>query len=118
MKIHRIGNRRSGNWLSMVACVGLLWLLNSPAEMRSFGTAPPPLPAVEPGMQVVSTLLPTGVQQIVVVDLTEKTMAVYHIDPAQGKIQLRSVRKLIWDLRMEQFNGQSPLPSELQQVQP
>ena len=69
-------------------------------------------------MQIVSTLLPTGVQQIVVVDPSEKSMAVYHVEPAQGKVQLKSVRRLTWDLRMEQFNAQTPLPSELREVQP
>lgn len=69
-------------------------------------------------LRVVSSMLPNGTQQIVVVEGSGRTMAVYHIEPAQGKIQLKSVRKLAWDLRMEQFNGQAPLPSELKLVQP
>lgn len=70
------------------------------------------------GMHVLSSMLPSGIQQIVVLDPAEKSMAVYHVEPLHGKIQLKSVRRVFWDLRMEQFNGQSPLPSELRQVQP
>ncbi len=69
-------------------------------------------------LQVISTLLPSGVQQLVVVDSRNQSIAVYQVDPAQGKIQLKSVRNLTWDLAMEQFNGQAPLPSELRQVRP
>ncbi len=69
-------------------------------------------------IQVVSTVLANGTQQLVVTDAAARVMAVYHVDPTQGKLQLLSVRSLIWDLRMEEFNAQSPLPSELRAVQP
>ncbi len=70
------------------------------------------------GLQIRSTVLATGIEQVTVVDSQLRSMAVYHIDPANGKIQLKSVRSLALDLQMEHFNGQSPLPSELRQVQP
>ncbi len=69
-------------------------------------------------LQVRSTLLANGIEQLTVVDPRAKSMAVYHIEPATAKIQLKSVRNLVWDLQMEHFNGQPPLPSELRQVQP
>ena len=69
-------------------------------------------------LEVVSSLLPNGVQQIVVVDSQNRSMAIYHIEPTQGKLILRSVRNLTWDLSMEQFNGQAPLPSDLRQARP
>ena len=69
-------------------------------------------------LHVLSTMLPTGVQQLSIVDASVRTLAIYHVDPGNGKVQLKSVRNLVWDLRMEHFNGQSPLPSELRQVQP
>lgn len=97
----------------LVAAVTWL-LLDSPGTLHS-QTA---IPSDGTDVTVVSTMLPTGTQQIVVVDTRQTTMAVYHVEPAQGKIQLKSVRKLVWDLRMEQFNAQNPLPSELRQVQP
>lgn len=69
-------------------------------------------------LQVRSVLLPTGIEQVTVVDPRAKSMAIYHVDPANAQIQLKSVRSLVWDLQMEHFNGQAPLPSELRQVQP
>ena len=67
-------------------------------------------------MEVVSTTLPSGEQQIVVIDVEKQAMAVYHVDAILGKVRLQSVRQLAWDLQMEQFNGQSPLPSEIRQM--
>ncbi len=77
-----------------------------------------PAPASQDQLQVISVNLPNGTQQLVVIDSRIRSMAVYQIDAAQGKIQLKSVRNLSWDLAMEQFNGQAPLPSELRQVRP
>ncbi|MGN6547838.1 MAG: hypothetical protein ACTHK7_22575 [Aureliella sp.] len=68
--------------------------------------------------QVLSTLLPSGVQQVVVVDARAQTMAVYHIEPLTGKIQLKSVRNLRLDLAMEEFNATTPLPSEMRLLKP
>lgn len=68
------------------------------------------------GLQMVSTPLPTGVQQIVILDENERTLAVYQIDPNQGKVALKSVRRLTHDLAMEEFNAQSPTPSELRKI--
>ncbi len=76
------------------------------------------LGAAEGQLQMQSTMLPTGVQQLTVLDTRARSLAIYHIEPQSGKIQLRSVRNLVLDLQMEHFNGQAPLPSELRQVQP
>ena len=112
-----------GAWIGRIGFVAftaaIIWLVgnqHSPLMSQTLSTNAPDMAAKQ--LQVVSSMLPTGVQQIVVVDDRGRTMAVYHIDPMQGKIQLKSVRNLSWDLRMEQFNGQSPLPSELRQVEP
>jgi len=69
-------------------------------------------------VQTVSVMLPNGMQQIVIHDTRTMRMAVYQIDGGSGRIQLKSVRDLTWDLKMEHFNGQSPLPAELKQMQP
>lgn len=71
---------------------------------------------VAPTMHMISTTF-NGGQQIVVLDQSIRSLAVYHVDTV-GNIQLRSVRSLVWDLRMEEFNGQAPTPSELKRVQP
>lgn len=68
--------------------------------------------------QVHSTLLPSGVQQVVVVDTRRESMAVYHIESATGKIQLKSVRSVRLDLAMEEFNATTPLPSEMRLLKP
>ena len=67
-------------------------------------------------LQLATSTLANGLQQIVILDSTQRTLAVYHVDG--GNLQLRSVRSLVWDLRMEEFNGAPPLPSELRRVQP
>lgn len=69
-------------------------------------------------VQMKSTLLQNGVEQVLVFDDSARTIAVYHIDPTTGTIQLKSVRSLAWDLRLEEFNGKAPLPSDLRQIQP
>ena len=114
-------------WVGRIAFVvvttAALWLIGDAASLSQI---PKPTFAQENessitrsgDLQIASTTLPGGTQQIVLLESGGRTMAVYHIDPAQGKIQLKSVRNLTWDLRMEQFNGQQPLPSELRQVEP
>ena len=72
----------------------------------------------EGGLLFHASLLPGGVEQLTVIDPRNRSLAVYHVEAATAKIQLKSVRSLVWDLQMEHFNGQSPLPSELRQVQP
>ena len=93
----------------LLACV---WGWTTPIATVHSQTGQPPLPT-DSGVQVLSSMLPTGVQQIVVVESKGQSMAVYHVEPVHGKIQLKSVRRLTWDLQMEQFNGLDPLPSEL-----
>jgi hypothetical protein len=54
------------------------------------------------------------VQQMTVIDPKQRVMGVYHIELNTGKIALRSVRNIHWDLKMTDFNGDSPLPREIQ----
>lgn len=75
------------------------------------------LPAGE-HLQIISTLLPSGIQQVLIVDTAVQSLAIYHVEPVNGKVQLKSVRRFAWDLQMEQFNGQVPLPSELREMRP
>lgn len=69
------------------------------------------------GLHVVSTALPSGLQELTIVDPTIPSVAIYHVD-TNGRLLLRSVRNIRGDLRMEEFNTQSPLPSELRALQP
>ncbi len=54
-----------------------------------------------------------GGRQIILIDPRTRIMGVYHVDGLEGKIQLRSVRNLFWDLHIEDFNGAKPSPGEV-----
>lgn len=58
----------------------------------------------------------TGVQQVTLVDPKARTMSVYHVEKATGKITLMSVRNVHWDLLMDEFNGESPSPREIRSL--
>ncbi|MEZ6075430.1 MAG: hypothetical protein R3C56_07085 [Pirellulaceae bacterium] len=111
-------------WLGRIGLVvamgGLFWLLSPPlAALRGQTAYSQQESAARPlqnSLQVQSTMLSSGVQQLSVIDSQSKSLAVYHIEPTTGKILLKSVRNLQWDLQMEHFNGQAPLPGELRQV--
>lgn len=64
----------------------------------------------------LSTTVGDKYQQVTVIDPTQKVMSVYHIELATGKIALRSVRNFHWDLQMLEFNGENPLPREIQSL--
>ena len=54
-----------------------------------------------------------GPSQVTLIDAKARTMCVYHVGLADGKITLRSVRNIHWDLEMLEFNGTKPLPQEI-----
>ena len=62
----------------------------------------------------VSSDNPEGPQQITLIDPQSQVMGVYHVERATGRISLKSVRRIQWDLKMDEFNGASPLPREIQ----
>ncbi|MDX1929204.1 MAG: hypothetical protein SFV81_21935 [Pirellulaceae bacterium] len=114
MQTHRLSKTALAIMIVVAGWVSL-WGQTSGAPS---GNIPGNMPQSNERLEVISSLLPSGVQQIVVVDSQNRSMAIYHIDPTQGKLVLRSVRNLTWDLSMEQFNGQAPLPSDLRQARP
>ncbi len=52
-------------------------------------------------------------QQIAVIDSDKQVMAVYQVDLASGAIKICAVRKLSYDMRIENLNTQKPLPQEI-----
>lgn len=50
---------------------------------------------------------------LVVVDPLKKCVAVYHIHPDTGAIELRSVRTIRWDLELSEYNSGTPLPEDI-----
>jgi hypothetical protein len=57
--------------------------------------------------------LSNGAQQVVLIDPAKFTLAVYHIEPGKGDIQLKSVRKIDADFMLEEFNLSEPTPSTI-----
>ena len=74
----------------------------APAQVASAGTA-----------MMASVILANGFQQLAVVDHAKSTIAVYHIDPTSGDIQLKSVRRIDADFALEEFNLSEPTPSTI-----
>lgn len=52
-------------------------------------------------------------QQLTVIDPRTHVLSVYHLDLATGSVTLKSVRNLSWDLQLDEFNGNKPLPREI-----
>ncbi len=65
---------------------------------------------------MTTSLLADGRQQVVITDTKAKTMAIYEVEPTTGKVLLRSVREIKWDLQMQQFNATSPTPGEIRSM--
>ena len=51
--------------------------------------------------------------QIALVDPERKVISVYGVDRTTGEIKLSSVRKVEWDLQLDEFNGKAPTPREI-----
>jgi hypothetical protein len=106
---------RFASW-AVVAFVAM-WIVGAPSSLLSQGPGMPGnAPTINGQLQMVTSTLPNGIQQIVILDSPNRSLAVYTVEG--GNLQLRCVRSLVYDLRMEEFNGAPPLPSELRRVQP
>ena len=70
-------------------------------------------PAVGSELIVVPTTLGDKVQMLTVVDPRQRILGVYHIDMATGKITLKSVRNIHWDLQIDHLNTAEPLPQQI-----
>ncbi len=62
---------------------------------------------------VVPTTAGEKTQTLTVIDPKRQVMAVYHVELATGKIALRAVRNLQWDLQVAYLNNENPLPQEI-----
>jgi hypothetical protein len=69
-------------------------------------------------MLISAAILPTGQQQIVLVDLPKKTLATYAIDAMSGQITLKSVRRFDGDFALESFNSSEPTPDQIRSMLP
>ena len=67
-------------------------------------------------MIAVSANVGDKFQQVTVIDPKARVMSVYHIEFATGQIELRSVRKIQFDLQIKQFNTKEPLPEQIEKA--
>jgi hypothetical protein len=54
-----------------------------------------------------------SINQLTIIDAEKRVVSVYHIEKSTGRIELKGVRNVDSDLRIEEFNGVSPLPREI-----
>lgn len=88
------------------------------AQTSKQPTAQPVLPTRIPlaaagDLMAFSSEAGSGPAQVTLIDVKSRVMCVYHVDRANGQIELKSVRNFHWDLLMEEFNGVRPLPREI-----
>ena len=67
------------------------------------------------GRQLIAMPGPTNEngQLFVVVDPQMRSMSVYHVDRSTGKIELKSVRNIHYDLQITNLNTEDPLPQHI-----
>ncbi len=99
--------------VSLFACLVFAALV--PALVPRVGRAERAAPGGNGGLIALSAPGEHG-QQVTLIDPETRVVGVYHIDAATGEIVLKSIRNIHWDLQMNEFNGTSPLPSEVRSM--
>jgi hypothetical protein len=87
-----------------------------PFMQTAFAQAnPQPGTPVYAGGDLIAVPSPMGEkgQLLTVLDPRPQTMGVYWIEASTGKITLRSVRNIHYDLMMMDFNPENPTPREI-----
>ena len=106
--------------LGLLIGVGLMVAALGGFGQRSdvFAQRPQPIMAPEAGgdLLVLPVTSSDKGQLLAVVEPRQHVMSVYRIDPTTGKIALKSVRNLHWDLQMNDWNNEAPLPQEIQSM--
>lgn len=100
-------------WLGFGAILAAVsWRL--PAEAQSGYAADPPFTGLA-GRDLIAHFQESETRPttLTVVDPQARAVAVYHLNRETGKIELKSVRNIRWDLAMSAFNSDSPLPEEI-----
>lgn len=78
-----------------------------------------PLQSIPQGTELAEGLQSHVISQpgrphtVVVTDPVKKVIAVYFIDPANGNLDLKSVRNISWDLDILQHNTGDPKPQDV-----
>ncbi len=112
-------------------CVGLVMAAVAVAQQRGEGfgvgsgsgfaprgPAATAAPMAATGSELIVAPMALGekTQMLTVVDPRHRVVCVYHIDAATGKIALKSARNIQWDLQINNFNNEAPLPQQIQSM--
>jgi hypothetical protein len=73
------------------------------------------VPSVASNSELFTQVTPSadGSQVVTVMDPRTRVMAVYHVERTSGKIVLKSVRNVTWDLQMIEYNTGDHLPQDI-----
>ena len=90
--------------------------LDHPSEV--FAQRLAPYQQAESGSELIALPGPVGEtgQLLTVIDQKRRVISVYHIHQATGKIALRSVRNIQWDLQLTYLDNEGLLPKEIQSL--
>jgi hypothetical protein len=83
---------------------------------RSAPVTPAPMASAGTELIVVPAMAGDRVQMLTVVDPRQRVVSVYHIETATGKIALKSVRNIQWDLQINDLNNENPLPQQIRSL--
>ena len=74
------------------------------------------MPLASSSLVVNITTINDTTMQLTLVDPATYALCVYHVDKRDGKITLRSVRRIQWDMQMSAFNTGDPQPLSIRQM--
>jgi hypothetical protein len=108
--------------LGTLVGIGLVMAAAAMAQQRGEvlpqrGAPATPAPAAVTGTELI--VVPTALgdkQMLTVVDPRQRVLSVYHIDTTTGKITLKSVRSIHWDLQIDHLNTDEPLPQQIRSM--
>jgi len=88
------------------------------AHVHQVGRIAPvtPVATKTEGMIAIPSQSNESMQQITLIDPNTRMMSVYHIDKNTGRISLKSVRNINWDMQMDELNGDRPSPREIRSM--
>ena len=98
--------------LVCMAAVAIWFGGDGPTE-QAYGRTGQTLGGAPTDLMVLGTSTNGQFQQLTLLDPRTHVMSVYHIDGGSGRIELKSIRNIHWDLQMDEFNGSAPLPGEI-----
>jgi hypothetical protein len=102
---------------SLVVSGLLVWAVGGFADSReAYAQRHVPQAASVPSNLIAfSTTVGESQQQLTIIDPEKRVISVYHVEH-DGRIALKSVRKIEWDLKVDNLNNVAPLPQEVRSM--